>query len=577
MANVAFIYTIGDLAAIKHTNIKLLPLTSKLKVHLASNKIEYKNYEDYFPGKLSKKLNMLASKWSASWDKDINVEFANSLRLSLHNYFAEKLFQLACIDNLIKTELPAEVYLGKKAFSYKYILASNFEDITEVIKLVCGKKAVRLIDRSGKSIWPLKYFVKLILPPRLRGIKIKSRVRGSIILAAHHYHVINIIPFLLSLKQSRLRPLVVGRVGEAAKSLKDNKLEKISFYGEISFKDLPRYLIVKLKLLLKLNKFLQKKRLFSYHGYNLWNVLKPKLISLFLSDALNFYAHKLFYNKLLYRFEPSQVITVTNDFSNQSLTNLAKTMRIPTMEIQHGITMGADGTYLKVDKLAVWGKIPSYIYSKHGVDSKRLVISGWPGYETYLTEHFPITKINPKNLTISFLAQDPAGMSLLFMNRTPEENIRIFFKAMSMLGSGIKAVVRLHPRADKSLSSVLAKKYLIKFRLSENETLKDLLVKTDIVVGQTTSATLDAIIMHKPVIYLPSMTWATKFVEGSGAVWEAKNANDIEKIAKLIIKNGMNPAMLECQDKFIQDYCNFPNSSVDLLSKQIRVNIDAKN
>ena len=528
------------------------------------------DYEKYFPKRYAFDLNNIAKNWADSWYQG-KLEIFGSLSLSLRNYFAKKLFQITSIDNLFRVENPDEVFLGKKKVSFKNLFTSDFEDISEIVKLVCAKHKVKLICEWTGDFWPLKYLIQFLLPPRLRKVIEGEDFDYKVLLAAHHYHAINIFPLLSFLQKSLLKPLLVGRIGTAKRILDKNKINYIEFNGEVPFKNLPNYLSMRLKFLLDLIRFLKSKKTFSYRGYNLWPIVKPKLISLFLSDALNLYTHKVFMKELIRYIEPKHLVCVTNDSTNQVLISTAKTLGISTLEIQHGITIGADGVYLKADKFAVWGKIPKDIYSKSGVPINKMVVTGWPGYESYLNRKFAKSEINPKNVSVTFLAQDPEGMSLLFINKTLEENLDIFFRAVSELKDKISVVIRLHPRANKSVPKIIAKKYNIDFDFSDNdsEPLSDLLKKTDIVVGQTTSATLDAILMRKPVIYLPSMRWPAKFVEGSGAVFEVKTSEEIINKINLIMKNGITGEMIAAQKKFAQDYCNFPENSVDNLVELI--------
>src|SRR3989344_876762 len=549
-------------------NSRCFAISGEPLEYLDSLKLAYSHFEEYFPKPRSLYLNRLARSWAYSWNRKSGQIFDN-LRLSLHNYFAKKMFQLVALDNLIKTERPDEVFLGKKKVSFKNLFTSDFEDISGIIKLVCAKHKVKLISEWTGDFWPLKYLIQFLLVPRLRKVIEGEDFDYKVLLAAHHYHAINIFPLLSFLQKSRLKPLLVGRIGAANRILDKNKINYIEFNGEIPFKNLPDYLFTRLKFLLDLIRFLASKKTFSYRGYNLWPIFKPKLISLFLSDALHLYTHKIFYSKLFSYVQPSQIVTVTNDSSNQTLITAAKKLSIPTLEIQHGITSGYYGIYLKSDKLAVWGKIPKDIYSKSGVPINKMVVTGWPGYESYLNRKYAKSEINPKNVSVTLLAQDPEGMSLLFMKKSAEENLEIFFKSVSMLGFKTKVVIRLHPRADNSILFTIAEKYGVKFRLSENETLGGLLSKTDIVVGQTTSATLEAIIMGKPVIYLPSMHWPAKFVEGSGAVFEVKTSEEIMDKINLIMKNGITGEMIAAQTKFVENYCNFPKDSNKLIVQTI--------
>jgi CDP-glycerol glycerophosphotransferase (TagB/SpsB family) len=158
-------------------------------------------------------------------------------------------------------------------------------------------------------------------------------------------------------------------------------------------------------------------------------------------------------------------------------------------------------------------------------------------------------------------------MSLLFSKNTPRENIEIFFESISKLKKSVNIIVRLHPRADKSIVESVAKKYNFNFKFSDyKEALITLLGRTDIVVGQDTSAILDAMITHKPVIYLPSMRWPATFVGGSGAVLEAHNSETLIKYLNVTIKNGITKKMFLAQKVFVEEYCNFSQNSVTKIS-----------
>lgn len=537
---------------------------------------EPSNFENYFPKNKRLALNQLSREWAASWYKGESKIFGN-LSLSLHNYFSKRLFQITTVENLLKKEAPAAVFLGREKGGLRGFLTADFESIAPVIRFFCTKMGVKLIDQSPHEIWSLKFFIQFLRLPKIKKIDFRKSLLPTIIFTSHHYHIVNCLSLLKQFKKSgQYDPLIIGRIGKAQKSLESNNLKFIDYNGEINLKMVTSYLYKKLQFAWEIFAGSPVKKVFKFGNYDLLELFRMKLISLFLSDAPKLTAHQLFFENLLTAIKPAALVAVANDSSIQTLITAAKKEDIPTLEIEHGFSIGEDGVHLKADKFAVWGQVPKAIYQKEGLAAEKMVICGWPAFERYKKIRLKPKKFNRNPFTISFLAQDPEGMSLLFMDKTPQKNLEIFFKVVSMLNIRSRIIVRLHPRADKNFPSVIAKKYNVDFQLSENESLNNLLLKTNIVVGQTTTATLDAIIMHKPVIYLPSMRWPAKFVERTGAVIEVNDVSSLRLAIKRIVVRGMSKEMQEAQKEFVEKYCNFSKDSNKLIAKTILEMIDGK-
>lgn len=543
--------------------------------------INHYHYENYFPRSRADELNEIAKRWAKEFCSKIGtlkVKEINILPLcdlTLYNYFAKKLFQYYSIKQMFIREKPQKIYLGSEQVSLKGIFATNFDMLSPVIKFVAKREKLN-IDMIKNSfndklfeIQILKIFTFFFKFPGINFNNYKFK-KFNYLLIGHHYHLKNILNVIKTMKN---HSLVIGRIGAAEEELKKNMIDYFSPSESLNIR---LYFFFLIKKFIFLNKLLSANKtrlsqIFEINGLSLFGLFKLKLYSLILTDCSNLTVTILKASETLSAFSPNLIVNLTEDTFIRSYLAVAKKLKIPTLEIEHGITTGYDAEFTIANKLAVWGQIPKKIYASSGFDRKKIVITGWPAFEDYKKIGFRNNhKIDPNNFVITFLAQDPEGASLLFMNKTPFENLEIFFKAVSSFGKKAKVIVRLHPRADRQLPSIIAKKYKVDFILSEDETLDKSLEQSDIVIGQTTSATLDAIIMHKSVIYLPSMRWPAKFAEGSGAFYEAKDADDIVRFVNLIIKKGMSRQMLEAQKRFVENYCNFSKNSLVEITKVIR-------
>lgn len=549
---------------------------------LAELEILSYEYSSYFDPSRAEGLNNLASNWARGWYKkcNMNIKFngfnpLSTLELSLHNYFAKKLFQFVCIEEIIKKEKPSVLVIGMEEKGMKNMLVSNFDSITPVIKFAAAKRRVYYKFLKAGLQWYMNQdylkFIYLCLASPLVSLKGVGRNTDYIFLG-HHYHIQNILPVLEKLKKGNKKVLVVGRLGETMNILKKREIDvlEIAESWTISFKNL------KIRALLIFKAFNLKsdilKAYFQTDSTSLWNIFRSKISSVIVQDCLKVWFYSNIALELIKDTSPKGIINISSDSSIQSFIKIAKSQQVPTLEIQHGFTVGSDSQYIRTDKFAVWGKIPKKIYRKSGVNEWVMEITGWPAFEIYKNIKTKTTRV-PTIQTITFLAQDPEGVSLLFMKNTLEQNLEIFFSAISELGSKVRVKVRLHPRASGAIVSAIARIYGVDFELSNNEreSLKDLLEVTDIVVGQSTSATIDSILMHKPVIYLPSMEWPAAFVKGTGAVFTVNDSKDLTMRIDEILKKGISKKMISEQNKFANNYCNFSDDSVNNIINQILI------
>lgn len=567
---IAFVFCDLDVAKIKGQDFDLFPLTSELKLTLSKDKQDYEILEDYFKSSERNIINDKASNWASGWSKGEDKIFKN-LDLSMHNYFSKILFLLSCLDNLIDKQSVDLVFLGNENYKRNSFLVSNFEEISPLIKIVCKTKKIKFIYESRPSFKLLKHLVQLAQIPRLKRINAREFSNKPVIFASHHYHIKNCLTLLKRLNNSKsLTPLVIGRVGETKFALSKGGISYIDYQEEIEVEEIPRHLFFKIKLLLSLRKYIHKRRSFTYKNYELSEVFLFKIVSLFIYDGPRLKSSFETFRKLLRLVRPRILVVATNDSQVQVFIAAAKDQLITTVEIQHGITFGLDSVYSKADKFISWGEISKEIYNKTGILSQKIKVCGWPAFEVYKKNSINVRK-SARRMRILFLAHDPQGMSLPFSTWSSEKSLRIFFESVCKM-KNVDVTIRLHPRADENLLLATAEKYGVNFRLSKEESLFDALSKCDVVIGQTTSASVDALIMGKPLIYLPSMRFTFPFMENSGAAFEANSSHDLKGALRQIKSEGPGRQTVKNSKKFLSSYCNYNQDSIELIYKTIQTN-----
>lgn len=567
---IAFVFCDLDVAKIKGQDFDLFPLTSELKLTLSKDKLDYKILEDYFKSSERNIINNKASNWASEWSKGEDKIFKN-LDLSMHNYFSKILFLLSCLDNLIDKRSVDLVFLGDENYIRNSFLVSNFEEISPLIKIVCKTKKIKFICKSRPSFKILKHLVQIAQLPKLKTIDTRKFPSRSVIFASHHYHIKNCLTLLKRLNNSKsLAPLVIGKVGQAKFALGKGDISYIDYQDEIEVEEIPRHLFFKIKLLFSLRKYIHKRRSFTYKNYELSEVFLFKIVSLFIYDGPRLKSSFETFRKLFRLIQPRILVVATNDSLIQAFIAAAKDQLITTVEIQHGITFGLDSVYSKTDKFIAWGEISREIYNKTGIPSQKIKVCGWPAFEVYKKNSINVRK-SGKRMCILFLAHDPQGMSLPFSNWSSEKSLRIFFESVCKI-KNVDVAIRLHPRADENLLLATAERYGVNFSLSKEESLFEALSKCDVVIGQTTSASIDALTMEKPLIYLPSMKFTFPFVENSGAVFETNSSREIIRSLRRIRSIGMDDKMIKNSKKFLNSYCNFNQNSIELIYKTIQTN-----
>lgn len=575
--DLAFVFSREDIEDLLEKDVIYFPLTTIAKGFLIDSGKDYQIVENFFPTGVKNEIFDLSEKLSFHFTKP-KINNLPSLSFSLNNFLAKRMFYLACVDSIFKKFEPKKVYIGKEENGFKKKFVSSFDAYSPILMAAARKYKVGASGGTSTP-WILKYAVQLMLLPKVKSVSIPDISKKVIVFAANTYHVENCMSLLSAiLKNGEMEPLVVGKLGNSKRDLKGNKIRYIDYNGSIDLVNIPQYLFAKLFLTVAAIFYVRREKI-DFLGYDLWDLVKSRLFSLFLTDLPALYQHEIFYSKILDKYHVEKFIYLTNASNIQTYIQMNSLRGIESVEIQHGITFGADSKHFSGDKLVTWGKIPFEILSDKGISRQKLVIGGWPPYILYgkQKQYKGTTPKKSKAIRILFLAQDSDGLFLLNMVQTADKSFENLFKALTMIKFKYELILRLHPRGDTKIPRLISKKYNITFELSGGETLGDVINISDLVIAQTTSAALDAMILNKPVIYFPSMEWGVKFLDTTNVSAVANSAGSLAQLIAKCSTVSVNSTLHNGQGKFLKDYCNFGQISLGELAMIVTGNVNEKN
>jgi hypothetical protein len=150
-----------------------------------------------------------------------------------------------------------------------------------------------------------------------------------------------------------------------------------------------------------------------------------------------------YYSKFLANVRPKVIVEVVSySKTRYAINTVAKSMGIPTIELQHGVMGSNNISYNYLYRLPV-NVFPDYVflYGKHWRDLTRLPLSsenikvvGWP----FLEDKTQMKAINPKKgdkKTILFISQGTIGKELS----------KVAIELGQLIGDSYRIIYKLHP------------------------------------------------------------------------------------------------------------------------------------
>lgn len=200
-------------------------------------------------------------------------------------------------------------------------------------------------------------------------------------------------------------------------------------------------------------------------------------------------------------------------------SQLARGKNIPSLEVQFGLC-GKDGVewqFLATDKVAVWGNNSRLIIASHGVADKQMVVTGSPRFDCLID--VPANQARnirerlaiPEGKALVLFASQYLLKSYSKFGNFPKIQRaikRAIFRCADQLGEMV-LVVKPHPLEDVEETRSLAAGCKNIVFADKCEDIRELTKACDVFVTLGSTATMEALIAGKLVIYpaFPGFVW----------------------------------------------------------------------
>lgn len=587
----------------------IIAFSIELRIFLKTKKINYNIQEEYLSKISKKKLDEDAFNLSQIWHGDLFKFKGFSLGLicqyDLHSFFSRIIRNFQFILKIIEIEKPFEII--------------SFEDNNNVINefntalnYLCSLKKIiiKIIPKQNLILSNLSLSKQIIKRPQIKSkrmffqeyfyfflskilffIKVQSKKKKNIFITHSKFH--NSILEELEGKYNLF--LLADHLSKKDLLLNIKNLlgyNKGAFHVFLGLFSSFRFYIIYyynhniiFKKTLKTRKFFDNfnnqckkflkesnlKEIFFYQGISIWPIVKSKIYETIFYDFKRFIKNILIYFKFL-KLGRFKVILLPNDAKEKlrALSLICTSIKIPTIIAQHGMISSREGLVPFCSTIfAAWGKNSNRILKEFGMETKKIVITGSPRLDEYLSlnrneklkkfirnnvyKHF---KIN-KNIRLIVLTTNHSEFMRRFnTDRDPidvERMISFSINAVKNIDNS-HLIIKLHP-GDHHVEIPLEIKKMLKTNnvsITKSYDIKKLLVACNCLIAEESTTVLEAMLLKKPVICLKfkELDYLSPILE----YHTAHKASNLEELIQKIKKSFEEPIPLKNYDYLLKDY-----------------------
>ncbi len=329
--------------------------------------------------------------------------------------------------------------------------------------------------------------------------------------------------------------------------------------------------------------------LFTFNNYDLWKLVKTKLLETYKIRLFDYVLLLKFSKNLFKKINVSCILELNEVGETEKSIIASKNNEIPTILLEHGFSnfssesarFGILANYSNFnDKIAVWSnKQKNFLIDFFKIDSSRIIVSGSPRHD-YLFDNNN-SKINIKNKTV-LIAPTPItqiqGFDTSDIHIEYELILRKILTTLKKLNCNI--VIKLHPSQNihnemiKNLVSQIDKKIPIHLLSPINE----LIDMSDIVITITpeswapSTIILESLIQSRPIMNITLDKYLQEFdFIKTESILSISNDSDVEKlISNLILDKELQNKLIQNGQKFVKTFLHNPGTASITLTENIK-------
>ena len=481
------------------------------------------------------------------------------------------------VNTILKREKPNVIYLQNDVFPTLQAFHAVAVD-KGIEHHFIEPKVYRELKNKLKSYINFKNLKKSLGPfnSYLINNKQNNESKYKILLDTPYINYFNVaFPATLELlNQNICECYVIGKESDISKRVSSMKKLDVGNFDKNKFIEKTRALRTYYHSKLKKDAAFQN--IFEYRGIKIWDIIKDN-ITYFFDAGFNNLAFSTAYFQVLIDTVKPDILIVGDDRATpvRSHVLMAKKMRIPVLEIQHGIwnPMVPMDTPLS-DRIAAGGDYDKKVYMKHGAKSEQIVVTGWPKFDTSVKLKEFLTEKHKDRADILFATQ-PTDIKL---------NLDSIEAIGSFIGDSthVRLIVKPHPAENTKIYNHIAKKYKNVILHKSSEDISSLVASSDILVTVSSTVAIEAALLDKPIICINTANVESMYVSSGIAIEVKKLEELIPAIKDVLYNEEISKKLAEARKKFVYEHAHIQDGHAservaDLIVQMIKESRSDKN
>ena len=242
-------------------------------------------------------------------------------------------------------------------------------------------------------------------------------------------------------------------------------------------------------------------------GISISNLIRFSFLRLH-EKFLNSFRYLINISNVFGRFKPAIITLLSgNDAIDVLATRIAKCKNIISLFFPHALySIRRDHTAFEQDYVICAGEKDREYFTSLGTEQTKMTILGLPLYDKLYKKYAEITNYRDIKHKIQTQFKIDSSQKIIILVTTPDEDFirETVFKSVVEITENTKEyalIIKIHPIEDMDYYHKLGEKYNVTNAIIIKEAnLHDLLIASDLIIGRSSGAQIEAILLNKSVI-----------------------------------------------------------------------------